>query len=125
MPELAGRFECFSYRVPTKIVASADLSVKLGRKTTLTELREVLRAGAAARPSVLRWCEEPLVSVDFAQTPHSAAVDGRWLRLNGGDYAKVVLWYDNEWGYAHRLLDVLRLVADHRARTLAPAAERA
>ncbi len=125
MPELAGRFECFSYRVPTKIVASADLSVKLGRKTTLPELREVLRAGAAARPGVLRWCEEPLVSVDFAQTPHSAAVDGRWLRLNGGDYAKVVLWYDNEWGYANRLLDVLRLVADKKDRSLAASAERA
>ena len=111
MPQLRGRFECFSYRVPTKIVASADLSIKLGRKTSLGELREALRAGAAGRPEVLRWCEEPLVSIDFARTPHSAAIDGRWIQLCGGEYAKIVLWYDNEWGFSHRVLDTLALMA--------------
>jgi glyceraldehyde 3-phosphate dehydrogenase len=110
LPRLKGRFECFSYRVPTKIVASADLSIKLGRKTTLEELRETLRAGTEKRPSLLRWCEEPLVSIDFAQTQQSAAIDGRWLQLCGGEYAKIVLWYDNEWAFAHRLVDLLALI---------------
>ncbi|MBI3298613.1 MAG: aldehyde dehydrogenase [Elusimicrobia bacterium] len=110
LPAIRGKFDCFSYRVPTKVVASADLSVKLGRKTTLPELQALLKAGAARSPRILRWSDEPLVSIDFAQTEQSAAVDGRWLQLRDAEYAKIVLWYDNEWGYAHRVADLLSLV---------------
>ena len=113
VPELAGVLKCMSYRVPTPCVSSADLSLHLERPATeeavLAAFR-ALRASQGARP-VVRITDEPLISVDYLGDEHSCIIDTRWLMLNRERQLKVVLWYDNEWGYSSRVVDALDLIA--------------
>jgi len=113
VPVLAGVLKCMSYRVPTSCVSSADMSLHLEKSTTEQEViarLEALRASQAGR-EVVRITDEPLVSVDYLGDPHSCIIDTRWLMLNRGKQLKIVLWYDNEWGYTSRVADALDLVA--------------
>jgi glyceraldehyde 3-phosphate dehydrogenase len=113
VPALAGALKCMSYRVPTPCVSSADLSLHLKRDATEAEVIarfEALRASQGPR-EVVRITDEPLVSVDYLGDPHSCIIDTRWLMLNRGRQLKVVLWYDNEWGYSSRVADALDLLA--------------
>jgi glyceraldehyde 3-phosphate dehydrogenase len=113
VPEVTGLLKCMSYRVPTPCVSSADLSLQLERPTTEEGVRDAFRALQAAqhgRP-VVRITDEPLISVDYLGDEHSCIIDTRWLMLNRGRQLKVVLWYDNEWGYSSRVVDALDLIA--------------
>jgi glyceraldehyde 3-phosphate dehydrogenase len=113
LPEVSGLLKCMSYRVPTACVSSGDLSLHFERPATeeaVLEVFEKLRASQSGR-EVIRITDEPLVSVDYLGDPHSCIIDTRWLMLNRGKQAKVVLWYDNEWGYSSRVVDALDLVA--------------
>ncbi len=113
VPELAGLLKCMSYRVPTPCVSSADLSLQLERPATEDAVREAFRALQASQRGrrVVRITDEPLISVDYLGDEHSCIIDTRWLMLNRGRQLKVVLWYDNEWGYASRVADALDLIA--------------
>ena len=104
LPGLAGRLYGMSVRVPVTDVSLIDLVVRVARETDAEEVNAALQ-NASARMPVLAYTEEPLVSVDFVHHPASAIVDGRQTWANGR-LVKVMAWYDNEWGFSNRMLDV-------------------
>jgi len=113
LPALAGRFEAQAMRVPVVNVSAIDLSVLLGSTVTRTQVNDAIKQAAAAfTPGVLGWTEEPLASCDFNHDSRSAIVDLSQTRLSGGRLLKVLVWFDNEWGFANRMLDT----ATHLAR---------
>lgn len=111
LPEVARRLDAISFRVPTGIVAASDLTLTLRRRATAADLNALFRAAAARDRRVIGYEEDHLVSIDFLGIEQSVFVDGRWTRANGGNGVKLVLWYDNEWGYANRVVDMVRLMA--------------
>ncbi len=107
IPELKGRFDGFALRVPTSTVSIIDFVVELERGTTAEEVNEVFRRAADDElAGILGYTEEPLVSIDFRGDPRSAIVDGLSTMVVGDNLAKVVAWYDNEWGYSCRVADL-------------------
>ena len=112
LPHIEPRLSGFSYRIPTDVVCSADLSIALEKSIKLESLRSFLESYFADSPYVgVNY--DPLVSVDFKGEPYSAVIDARWLQLLADKMVKIVLWYDNEWGYSSRVLDMARLMAKH------------
>jgi glyceraldehyde 3-phosphate dehydrogenase len=113
LPELAGRIEGFAVRVPTPAVAMLDLVADLEREATAEEVRQAFRdaADTGVMAGFLGVTDEELVSSDFIGDPRSAVVDLPLVQVAGGRLARVVAWYDNEWGYAHRLADLLGRIA--------------
>jgi glyceraldehyde 3-phosphate dehydrogenase len=107
LPELKGRFDGYALRVPTPTVSVVDLAALLERETDTEALRSALKeaAGGAMR-GILECTDEPLVSSDFKGNPHSSIVDIEFTQIMGGNMAKVVCWYDNEWGYSCRVADL-------------------
>ncbi|MDD9854941.1 MAG: type I glyceraldehyde-3-phosphate dehydrogenase [Gammaproteobacteria bacterium] len=103
LPELDGKLDGFSVRVPTINVSLVDLTFVAARATSAAELNDLLRAAADGK--VLGYTDEPLVSADFNHSPLSATVDAGMTRVTGGTLAKVCAWYDNEWGFSNRMLD--------------------
>ncbi|MGS2723437.1 type I glyceraldehyde-3-phosphate dehydrogenase [Porticoccus sp. GXU_MW_L64] len=109
MPELTGRFEAQAMRVPTVNVSAIDLSIQLAGDVDAQAVNRILREAAASRfDGVLGYTEEPLASCDFNHDSRSGIVDAGQTRVSGQRLAKVLIWFDNEWGYANRLLDVVR-----------------
>jgi glyceraldehyde 3-phosphate dehydrogenase len=107
IPELAGRLDGYSFRVPTPTVSVVDLVAQLGKKTTTEELRTVLKKAARTTFKDIMACEEePLVSMDFKGDPRSSIVDIEFTHVLQGNMAKIVAWYDNEWGYSCRVADL-------------------
>lgn len=112
LPELAGRIDGFAVRVPTPAVAMLDLVAELEPAVAPEDIRRAFREAAGGEMAgVLGVCEEELVSSDFVNDPRSAVVDLPLVQVTGGRLARVVAWYDNEWGYAHRLADLLERMA--------------
>jgi len=106
LPELAGRFEAVAMRVPTINVSVIDLTVQVRRPTSAGEVNRLLRGAARERfPKIMGYTEEPLASCDFNHDPRSSVVDGSQTRVSGRHLVKVLCWFDNEWGYANRMLD--------------------
>lgn len=111
LPQLEGKFDGLSIRVPTPVVSISDVTVLLGRDTTVEEINDAFKK-AASEPfyqGILGVSEEPLVSRDYIGNSHSGVVDLLLTKVVGGNLAKVMVWYDNEWGYSNRLVE---LVAD-------------
>ena len=111
LPQLVGKFDGLSIRVPTPVVSISDITVLLGRDTTVEEINKVFKK-ASADPfyqGILGVSEEPLVSRDYIGNSHSGIVDLLLTKVVGGNLAKIMVWYDNEWGYSNRLVE---LVAD-------------
>jgi len=108
LPELSGRFEAQAMRVPTQNVSAIDLSVQVQRDTSSAEVNAILRA-ASEGPlnNILGFTEEPLASCDFNHDAHSGIVDASQTRVGGERLVKVLLWFDNEWGYANRMVDII------------------
>ena len=107
LPELKGKLDGYAMRVPTSDVSAVDLSVKLRRQTTADEINAAMkRAADGALAGILEYCDEPLVSVDFLGNPHSSILDAQSTKVMGGDFAKLLAWYDNEWGYSCRVVDL-------------------
>lgn len=108
LPELTGNFDGISVRVPTIVVSLTDATFLLAKKTSVEELNEVFRAATkeARYQRVLAVTDEPLVSSDFIGSPYSSVVDLSMTRVVDGDLVKIVAWYDNEWGYANRLVEI-------------------
>jgi len=111
MPALKGRLDGFSMRVPTPNVSVVDLSAILEKTTTGDEVNAALRAAAnGPLKGILAMSDEPLVSIDFKGNPNSSIVDTAYTKVMEGDFVKVVSWYDNEWGYSNRCVDLLHLL---------------
>jgi D-erythrose 4-phosphate dehydrogenase len=112
LPALAGRFEAQAMRVPVMNVSAIDLSIVVERNVTRDEVNAAIRAAAAqSLPDVLACTDEPLASCDFNHDSRSAIVDLSQTRVGGKRLVKVLTWFDNEWGYANRMLDVARLLS--------------
>ena len=113
MPELKGRFDGLSVRVPTVVVSLTDFTFLLKKKTTAEAINEALKtaAGSPRYKGVLAVTEEPLVSSDFIGNPFSSIVDLSLTKVIDGDLVKVVAWYDNEWGYSNRLIEMAEHIA--------------
>ena len=106
LPELDGRLDGFSVRVPTINVSLVDLTFRASRATTIEEIDAALQAAASGElQGVLAVNDEPLVSADFNHCPYSSVYDRSMTKILGGDLVKVCSWYDNEWGFANRMLD--------------------
>ncbi len=113
IPELKGLFDGISIRVPTPCVSLADFTFLLKRKTTKDEVNAALKKAAksAMYKGILEVSEEPLVSSDFMGNPASSIVDLPFTQVVAGDMVKVLAWYDNEWGYSHRLAEIALIAA--------------
>jgi glyceraldehyde 3-phosphate dehydrogenase len=113
IPDLAGRFDGYSLRVPTPTVSVVDFTAELKTQTTTEELRKVLCAAARKPLKGIMACEEaPLVSMDFKGDDHSSIVDIEFTQVLRGNMAKVVAWYDNEWGYSCRVADLAHYMGE-------------
>jgi len=111
VPELAGKLHGFAARVPVLTGSLVDLTVELARETTADEINAALeRATANGLAGILEMSHEPLVSSDVIKSRYSSVVDAELTTVTGGTQAKVVAWYDNEWGYATRLVELAQRV---------------
>jgi glyceraldehyde 3-phosphate dehydrogenase len=109
LPELKGRLDGISMRVPTPNVSVVDLNALVDKKTTGDEVNAALREAAAGPlKGILDVVDEPLVSIDFRGNPFSSIVDAPYTKVMDGDFVKLLSWYDNEWGYSTRCVDLLR-----------------
>ncbi len=106
LPKFHGRFEAIAVRVPTINVTAMDLSVTLDSDVNIARVNEMLKtAGSGDLNGILNYTEEPLVSVDFNHDPHSCIVDGTQTRVSHKQLVKTLVWCDNEWGFANRMID--------------------
>jgi glyceraldehyde 3-phosphate dehydrogenase len=103
IPSLAGKFDGLAVRVPTPNVSMVDVVMEVENETTTSEVNDALRESANR---YLGYTDEPLVSIDFQGDPHSSFVDGSCTRVLGKS-VKIMSWYDNEWGYSNRMLDLI------------------
>jgi glyceraldehyde 3-phosphate dehydrogenase len=111
LPELKGKLDGFAMRVPTPNVSVVDLAALVEKKTTAEEVNAAFKAAADGElKGLLEYVTEPLVSIDFRGNPHSSMVDSPYTKVMDGDFVKVLSWYDNEWGYSNRCVDLLRLM---------------
>jgi glyceraldehyde 3-phosphate dehydrogenase len=111
LPELKGKLDGFAMRVPTPNVSVVDLAAILDKKTTAEDVNAALKAASeGALKGILEYSTEELVSIDFKGNPRSSIVDSAYTKVMDGDFVKVLSWYDNEWGYSNRCVDLLRLL---------------
>jgi len=112
MPDLKGRLDGISIRVPTPNVSVVDLAALVDRKTSTDEVNQAFKAAAdGPLRGILQYSDVPLVSIDFRGNPHSSIVDAGYTKVMDGDFVKVLAWYDNEWGYSSRCVDLLAFIA--------------
>lgn len=115
IPEMDGRLDGYALRVPTSTVSVIDLTVELEKSTSTEDLRQAFRdAAAGSLKGILQAVEEPLVSIDFKGDPHSSSIDLPFTLVLGkgtSNFAKIVAWYDNEWGYSVRTADLAKMMA--------------
>ncbi len=108
IPELKGKMDGMAIRVPTPNVSVVDLVVGLKKETTTEALNTIFKSYAESKlKGILSYCEEPLVSIDFNGNPHSSIVDGPSTKVIGGKLAKILSWYDNEWGFSNRMVELM------------------
>ncbi len=113
IPDLKGKFDGFSLRVPTPTVSVVDFTAELEKDVTLEELNQAFRdAAAGPLAGILGASDDPLVSSDFRGDARSSIVDLPSNMVLGGNFIKVIAWYDNEWGYSCRVADLVKFVAD-------------
>jgi glyceraldehyde 3-phosphate dehydrogenase (phosphorylating) len=112
IPELQGRLHGFAVRAPVPTGSVVDLTVVASRETTAEEVNGALKAAAGSGPleGLLQYTEDPIVSTDIEQSPYSSIVDSKLTSVMQGTMVKVVAWYDNEWGYSNRLVDLVQRV---------------
>lgn len=111
IPELAGKLNGMAVRVPTPTVSLVDLTVELNKNTTKEEINEVLKKRAEKIPEFLKYENRPLVSKDFQMDSHSSTVDSLSTMVMDGNLVKILAWYDNEWGYSCRMVDLAEFIS--------------
>jgi glyceraldehyde 3-phosphate dehydrogenase len=109
LPELKGKLDGIAMRVPVPDGSTVDLVVELSKNVTAQSVNAAMKEAASKAPlsGILDYCEEPIVSSDIIQDTHSAIFDSLCTRVLGGNFVKVIAWYDNEWGYACRVVDLI------------------
>jgi glyceraldehyde 3-phosphate dehydrogenase len=111
LPDLKGKLDGFAMRVPTPNVSVVDLAVLVNTKTSGEEVNAAMKAAAdGPLKGILEYSTEELVSIDFKGNPHSSILDAPYTKVMDGDFVKVLSWYDNEWGYSNRCVDLARLL---------------
>ena len=111
LPELKGKLDGMAIRVPTATVSLVDLTANLEEKVSDEDVRNALKEAAQGKlKGILYYSEEPLVSIDFSRNPHSSIVDGPFVKTLSGNLVKVLAWYDNEWGYSNRVVELADLL---------------
>jgi glyceraldehyde 3-phosphate dehydrogenase (phosphorylating) len=111
LPELKGRLDGIAMRVPTPNVSVVDLAAVVERKTSTEEVNNAFKAAAdGPMKGILEFVTAPLVSIDFRGNSHSSSLDAQYTSVMEGDFVKVLSWYDNEWGYSSRCVDLLRFL---------------
>jgi glyceraldehyde 3-phosphate dehydrogenase len=112
IPELQGKLNGFAVRAPVPTGSVVDLTVECARETSVEEVNAALRAAAAAGPleGIMQYTEDPIVSSDIVSSPYSSIVDSQLTAVIDGTMLKVVAWYDNEWGYSNRIVDLVQRV---------------
>ena len=111
LPELKGKLDGIAMRVPTPNVSVVDLAAIVEKKTSRDEVNAAFKAAAdGPLKGILQFVEEPLVSIDFRGNNHSSIVDAPYTAVMDGDFVKVLAWYDNEWGYSSRCVDLLKFL---------------
>ena len=112
LPELKGKFDGISVRVPTPNVSLVDVVMDLETETTAEDVNRAFKDAANEElRGILAFCEEPLVSMDYKRNPNSSIVDAEYTKVIGGRMLKVLSWYDNEWGYSCRVRDLVKYIA--------------
>jgi len=112
IPELNGKIDGIAIRVPTPNVSVVDLVALLKKNVSAEEVNESFKNAAKGRlKGILQYTEEPLVSVDFMANPHSSIVDGLFTRVTDDNLVKVLAWYDNEWGFSCRLVELVKYIS--------------
>jgi glyceraldehyde 3-phosphate dehydrogenase len=111
LPELKGKLDGMAIRVPTATVSLVDLTANLEKSVSSEDVRNSLKEAAQGKlKGILYYSEEPLVSIDFSRNPHSSIVDGPFVKTISGNLVKVLAWYDNEWGYSNRVVELADLL---------------
>jgi len=113
IPELKGLFDGLSIRVPTILVSLSDFTFLVKKKTTIAEVNKIFNEAAKSPryKNILAVINEPLVSSDFIKNPYSTIIDLSLTKVIGGDLVKVIAWYDNEWGYSNRLIELVEVIS--------------
>ncbi len=112
IPEMAGKLNGIAFRVPTPNVSIVDLVAQVEKSVIAEQVNEALKAAAEGPlKGILAYSDLPLVSIDYRKTDESSIVDASLTMVMGGDMVKVVAWYDNEWGYSQRVVDLAELMA--------------
>jgi glyceraldehyde 3-phosphate dehydrogenase len=111
LPALKGRLDGIAMRVPTPNVSVVDLVCITEKPATADEVNAALKAAAdGPMKNILQFSTDPLVSIDFRGNPHSSILDAAYTSVMDGDFVKILSWYDNEWGYSSRCVDLLRFM---------------
>ena len=110
IPELNGKLHGFAVRAPVPTGSVVDLTVEANRETTVEEVNAALKAAAESGPmkGLLAYTEDPIVSTDIVKNPASSIVDSELTAVMDGTMVKVVSWYDNEWGYSNRIVELVQ-----------------
>ena len=112
LPELKGKLDGIAMRVPVPNVSVVDLAVLVDKKTSADEVNGAFRDAAnGPLKGILQYMTEPLVSIDFRGNPASSILDADYTKVMDGDFVKILAWYDNEWGYSNRCVDLLNYMA--------------
>jgi glyceraldehyde 3-phosphate dehydrogenase len=112
LPDLKGKLDGISMRVPTPNVSVVDLAAIVDKKTTKDEVNNAFRDAAnGPLKGIMQYVEEPLVSIDFRGNSFSSIIDAPYTNVMDGDFVKALAWYDNEWGYSSRCVDLLKFMA--------------
>ncbi|MFD2191535.1 type I glyceraldehyde-3-phosphate dehydrogenase [Pistricoccus aurantiacus] len=120
MPHLANRFECLHVRVPTINVSAMDVSVCVRNAADATRVNDLLEAACNGRlAGLIGFSREPTASIDFNHDPRSGVVDATQTRVAGGHLVKLLCWFDNEWGFANRMLDIAERLAERTSLSAA------
>lgn len=111
-PEVLDKIASFSYRTPTQIVSSAVLTLVLKQKTSKEELLFLFKeAESKQKYNIIETTDEPLISIDYVRNSYSTILDTRWIQVKNGNHIELVYWYDNEWGYSSRIVDIVNYLA--------------
>jgi len=110
LPQLKNKLDAISFRVPTSIVSGSDLTIQINQDTSVKEIKSHFKEMAKVKSNIFEFQEEPLVSIDHVGTNKSAVIDANRIKVLNKRLIKMILWYDNEWGYGNRVIDIVRLI---------------
>jgi glyceraldehyde 3-phosphate dehydrogenase len=112
IPELKGKLDGFAIRVPVPNVSVVDLTCTLKKETSVEDINKAMQEAANGQMrGILEYTDEAVVSVDFNHSTVSSTFDSKFTKVIGGNFAKVLAWYDNEWGYSNRVVDLIKFIA--------------